>query len=380
MPGRSQHFSEPSRTFLACASGFKGSPLHSTRRDRGFTLVEILIVVTVIGMLVAVTLGALQKSQESARAEKTKALIAKINDIIMQRYESYKTRRLPLNFAGYTPKQAAELRMMAIRDLMRREMPERWSDVTYDVPNNKMPLQAQDPYDNSMTPALSALPCPALQQAYYAKYTNGKALLKPDHENAKCLYLTVMTNNPEARALFSADEIADVDGDGFFEFVDGWGHPIGWLRWAPGFTPYSDIQIDDTQNAAGTAIGLDIHHDPFDPRGVEHFDPASDGTNKSQPKLKGAYNLIPLIFAGVVGKDQWGYDDYGIQGLSPNDQKVGTAIVPTFDPYNGNDNSTPAFCPMNASGVRTGNPASVQTSIGTVLHSVPITNHHMEQR
>ena len=123
--------------------------------------------------------------------------------------------------------------MQAIRDLMRMEMPERWCDITTG------PLRCLGP----------AVVAPSLQQTLPGESTRRYGIKPPvaDHQQAKCLYLWVMTAIPEAKTMFSGSEIADVDGDGWKMFIDGWGNPIGFLRWAPGATRrWSDIQIDDT--------------------------------------------------------------------------------------------------------------------------------------
>jgi hypothetical protein len=277
------------------------------------------VVIVVIGMLSGIMLAALRKAQQAARLTHTKATIAKLDRIIMAKYESYRTRRLPLNIPGLQPRVAALLRLYALRDLMRMEMPEMYAEI------QSGPMDVGTPAGVSQL----NLPEPALHRIYGQKMTAQPV----DHESPKCLYLIVMTGNPENRALFSQDEIADVDGDGLLSFIDGWGHPIAYLRWAPGFsaplpgspppagvTAWSDIQIADSTN----------HHDPFDPRGVE----------------PGAYQLFPLIYAGVISHDSQG-DHYGVQ--------FGGWKL-SVDPYI----DTPG--------------------IGAVQQGFPISNHHMEQR
>jgi hypothetical protein len=59
--------------------------------------------------------------------------------------------------------------------------------------------------------------------------------------SSELLFLIIQNLNPEALEAFRGSEVADTDGDGFLEFVDAWGRPIQFLRWAPAF-PDSDLQ------------------------------------------------------------------------------------------------------------------------------------------
>ncbi len=140
----------------ACRSPLAARPSPFATRH-GFTLVELLVVVVVIAILAGLVLGALQAARETARVAKTRATITKLHNIIMGMYESYRTRRVPINTMTATgpmnPNLAAQTRLYALRDLMRMEMPDQWLNVT--------------------TGPQTAIPQPALSKAYNARGASG---------------------------------------------------------------------------------------------------------------------------------------------------------------------------------------------------------------
>ena len=255
----------------------------SPHSKQGFTLVELLVVVVVIGILAGLVMSGLQAARETAKAAKTRATIAKLHNIIMGMYESYRTRRVPINTVGMIPQAAATTRLCAIRDIMRMEMPERLTDVT----NPQIWLPSR----------------PALSQTYYNRLVNvnltastSGGTLALAHMPAELLYL-IVTAGCHARGQFNENEIGvdppdPTDPQGktlkIPYFIDGWGHPIFFLRWAPGFID-SDIQNQNyVAPAAGSPCALaTTDHDPFDPMHVDQY----------------AWRLIPLIYsAGPDGK------------------------------------------------------------------------------
>lgn len=215
------------------------------RDQRGFTLIELLITMMIIAMMASLVLFALYRAQETAKEQKTRSLIAKLDAIVKARWESYKTRRVPIVIPpGKTPIEAARMRLDGLRDLMRMELPDRYTDivdVTYD--------SAAKTYDVTTSPApLYAVPAPpAVFNTYLRRIVaakTGPAYPSPEYQGAEMLYLIVMTalaEDGDAREVFKADNIGDFDSDGMPEFLDGWRRPIEFLRWAPGFV--SDLTI-----------------------------------------------------------------------------------------------------------------------------------------
>jgi prepilin-type N-terminal cleavage/methylation domain-containing protein len=101
---------------------------------RGFTLVELLVTIAIIAILAGIVLVAAQAAQQAANRANTQALISKLHGQMMIRYESYRTRRLPISTApingfGLNGQQAALHRLNAVRELMRMELPDRYSDL-----------------------------------------------------------------------------------------------------------------------------------------------------------------------------------------------------------------------------------------------------------
>jgi type II secretory pathway pseudopilin PulG len=181
--------------------------------------VELLVTITIIGILAALAWGAVVMARNAAREAATKATIAKLNLVIMKRYESYMTRRMPIKIPlGTGPTAAAALRLTAVADLMRMEMPVTVADITG-------------------PPQVPGLPLPSLTTVYRASPPSNI------EESAQCLYLIVSKGSPEAMEQFNASEIGVVGTatDNKLVFIDGWGMPIRWLRSAPWVT---DIQPD----------------------------------------------------------------------------------------------------------------------------------------
>ena len=254
---------------------------HLVKHRRGVTLIELMVICAILGVLMGMVLFALQGATEQARADRTRAQVVKINDLIMSRWEGYRQRPLPLRMpAGTHPGTAAQIRLQATWCLMRLEIPERKTDILADVPSN---LQTY------------GMKTPSLLTAYRAKLTaltgGSVADQYPNwsytNQQAECLYLILSTlrdGDTTGLDFFTSSEVKDTDGDGVPEIVDGWGQPIRFLRWAPGFA--SNVQSRDASQQP----------DPFDPLKIINSLHAPDGTNPQ------GFALFPLIMSAGPDK------------------------------------------------------------------------------
>jgi len=371
------------------------------RSSTGFTLIEVLVVITIIGIVASMGIGALFQAQEVARRSRTKGLIARLHTQISSRWDSYRTRRLPIDFstassvAGrpgtyFDPNnfQASAtstrgmpsalsgiigLKLAALRDLMRMELPDRYNDLLF-IPNTRLWTNAQsfalsgggpqsaiwgsnssgmpgwiDPASGQGIPSFPALrmaylrrvqaanpyfPASAtLEQIIYQGVTlttGGQSVpLADQFQSAECLYLIMTTGfgdeNSEGQTWHTRD-VADTDNDGMPEFIDGWGTPIEWIRWPAGY--FSDLQPTSLPTGDHDPS---ISPDPFDIRGIDRV-PPTGGSNPPPPR---GYSIFPLIVS--AGRDGSGRNDargsFGIYFLLKKRNALSEEFSDPYLPY-----------------------------------------------
>lgn len=329
-------------------------PRTSGYRRPSFTLVELLVVMVIIALVSTFVLQAMAIVRDTAKASRTRATIAKIDKVIMAQWESYQTRRVPIDAvllaqtlysSQYTSNPVAAVaraRLNALRDLIRMEMPDRWYDVAGDFSAFGSPALILTTGNGSDAPAASYRFRAMLQAAYMAASAASRTIMQL-HDSEKCLYMIVM-NDPESAGMFTEDESADLDNDGLRMFIDGWGRPIKFIRWPAGFLPYdanywnyggssawggdTDVQTN-VPVTYGSALNASTNPykivDPFNPLKVNASNTAAMG-----------YGLYPLVYsAGPNGQYdiyQGGKDTNGIStkyGLTSN----GSAGGSDLDPY-----------------------------------------------
>ncbi|MBI1900585.1 MAG: type II secretion system protein [Planctomycetia bacterium] len=257
----------------------------------GFTLIELLMVILIIGILASIVMGALHAAQQSGRAAQTRTTISKIHQQLMLQWEAQRTRRVPTYALPSDNARTFAARQLQVRrDLMRADFPDRYEDI-FDAPiyPGIPPADAaniQNHVRNS-----------ALRQSYERAIARvGTAT--PANASAECLYLIATYGlNSETEFKVFSFEVGDTDQDGMREFIDGWGRPIQFLRWAPGFIPRLGA-VTDLQNDNGTSsqgVFRPERRDSFDPLGVNPVPPGSP------PRF--GYDLTPLIYSAGLDSE-----------------------------------------------------------------------------
>lgn len=215
-------------------------PVQASTCTNGFTLVELLVVIAILSILGGLSLAALRGSAGRGKADSTRNVIAMLSDALLEQYESYE------DLAVANARSPVEV--IAFRKRIREEMPDSWADV---APSANVP---------------------AAGYAASRAYQQYKAAISPStaYAGAECLYMILTQSGlfPDFLDNFSSKFVGDIDKDGAFEFWDGWGRPISFIRWAPGALPTS-------RRDAST------YHDPLDPYNT-------DAT---------AFALVPLVFS-----------------------------------------------------------------------------------
>ncbi len=262
---------------------------------RSFTLTELLVVVMVISLLASTVMFAMYGAIEQARESRTRSQIARLNDLLMTRWESYRTRVLRLNLPAdvrRSPRAVAIARLNALRDLMRLELPDRMEDVRDD------PIDI--PVGGGQTVRLAR---PSVSHEYSRRAT--AEWLSPDaerpYEDAECLYMIIASiRDLDGNGLdfLKESEIGDVDGNGMPEILDAWGNPIRFIRWPAGFVahPGPDHQWNTPQDIPNYS---DVHQIIADeargepPNGESHADgTANEDSRYIAPEVRDPFDPL----------------------------------------------------------------------------------------
>lgn len=187
----------------------RGSSARPTRR-RGFTLIELMIVIGVIALLMSVIGVVAMSAFGGAKISATKATLAKVQGLLQQRLDAV-IRKDPEKtlvdslVPRFGNRKLAEV--MARKFTYRQAFPQTWAEIT------------------AYNPGLLTLSSESVPMT-----------TTPAAESAEVLLFLLTRANvlgypPEGADVFNSTELRDTDGNGKMELVDTWGYPLRFYRW-----------------------------------------------------------------------------------------------------------------------------------------------------
>ncbi|WP_373649195.1 prepilin-type N-terminal cleavage/methylation domain-containing protein [Schlesneria sp. DSM 10557] len=262
----------------------------------GFTLLEILVVISIIILLISIGGMVISNSIAQARERATLALLIKLDGMLQQRLDGFNT-------LISKPQRRTEMQTTGLKSL---EADLRNKNII-GLPTATKMLMVRKEYFRNAFPQTQT---DNSSLSYFSGNDTNPA------ESAEYLYWILTKSDSFGVASvddseFSAAELRDTDGDGRLEFVDAWGNPLRFYRWPtrllrPG-GPGSNIQ----SNVAGMLIsGLpdasELQQDADDVVGV--YDVAIESGIITGEQFEEMYHTpdtysIPLIVsAGADGR------------------------------------------------------------------------------
>ncbi len=240
----------------------------STKKSHpGFTLVELLLAISIMAVLATMSLALMRSATEDAKESATLARISKIEAMLQLELENYEVRRLPINRSileaaavGPPQQQLLEMRDLKrriIADIINTEMPRPYFDATrreykplsnitesVQIGTDLSPPPFYYPHPNSGLPlslGLEAVPPAGVQRwnsvkaaypstQYSSEDTSVPRLAKFDLP-AEYLYEILSRIDYDGTSGIESlgnAAVGDTDGDGIFEVIDSWGEPMVW--------------------------------------------------------------------------------------------------------------------------------------------------------
>jgi prepilin-type N-terminal cleavage/methylation domain-containing protein len=278
----------------------KNSP---SQRASAFTLIEILIVLTIVSILAAALGVTITNMMATAREAQTTATLRKVDGLITERlqglqrsFESSDFRRhenkMRIILANSTPVPPAlpglSKRTIAVitrKELTRETFPQRfiemvdvrgWGSASPDgIPDR---IQFDEVYggDDDLNNNGVLDGDTTAGNGLFTEDRNDNGVFDPsplrwtsgtlqnhsiETESAELLYFAITRMEVFGAPLvgvdeFSTREVGDTDNDGLPEFVDGWGNPLRFYRWPTRlFKPYGLFGRDQNPGATGDDSG-----------------------------------------------------------------------------------------------------------------------------
>jgi prepilin-type N-terminal cleavage/methylation domain-containing protein len=227
----------------------KRNPPGPDRACRGFTLVELLFVISILAILGALSLTLIGGARHDANEARTETQIRRIKQFIEARLEDYSVRVIPFR---PSERNLPMIKNRTLIEYVRAEMPCRTYQLT---------TYPSAHYQNDFPTDYVTLQGLSLSQRDRMVRKLTGALDGTEVDQAECLYEILNSHNDYARSgldFIFQKEIGDTDNDGHFEILDAWGDPIR-------FTLHMHDHVDPADDVNGDG---EVNLDDLDPDGA----------------------------------------------------------------------------------------------------------------
>ncbi len=296
---------------------------------QGFTLLELLLVISAIAVLSTMALVIMRGVQEDARASRTRTIIQRCQAVLQSRLDAMETRMMPFRADQIEPganlAQNRHLRSRTLVEWLRSELPcypeYLWYYPSWESQNpfvtvpsvhpqywpngdpglgldwvNRFEAMMQARIPAAVTahrvslgipplglPDAQGSPPPAGGNPANWTHRNDPIFANMDNETnpvilanwnntlfdgAECLYAVLHNtwyNGQRGTAFLNSNEVGDLNGNGLPEVLDAWGRPLYFLV-------RRNLDVDRNGDGVITDLDRDVNGDGV----VDHFDTVLD--------------------------------------------------------------------------------------------------------